>query len=338
MDGTRFESQVEKHGEEVIEVSGLVTEFHIPEGVVRAVNGISFQICRGETLGLVGESGCGKSVTALSILRLIPSPGKIAKGRILFEGQDLLRSPLRQMQQIRGSKIAMIFQEPMTSLNPLFTVGNQIAEVYMEHLDSRYTEAWENSVDILKKVGIPSPQQRAKEYIHQLSGGMRQRAMIAMALACNPKLLIADEPTTAVDVTIQAQVLELMRGLQKKTGAAILLITHNLGVIAEMCDRVIVMYVGQAVEEADGDTLFDYPLHPYTRGLIASIPFPGRKSIKGKDRLEEIPGLVPSMYDLPTGCVFFPRCSEAKDLCKKEAPELIDVKEGHRVACWMVHS
>jgi len=338
MNGLRHESQVKKRGEEVIEVSDLVTEFHIPEGIVRAVNGISFRIRRGETLGLVGESGCGKSVTALSILRLIPSPGKIAKGRILFEGQDLVRVPLGQMQEIRGSRIAMIFQEPMTSLNPLFTVGNQIAEVYVEHLDSRYPEAWNNSVDMLKKVGIPSPHQRAKEYIHQLSGGMRQRAMIAMALACNPKLLIADEPTTAVDVTIQAQVLELMRDLQKKTGAAILLITHNLGVVAEMCDRVIVMYVGQALEEADGDALFDHPLHPYTQGLLGSIPFPGRKWLKGKDRLEEIPGLVPSMYDLPRGCVFSPRCRETKDLCKKEAPELIDIKEGHRVACWMVHS
>jgi len=338
MTGITLERQVEKNGQEVIEVTGLVTEFHIPEGVVRAVNGISFRIQRGETLGLVGESGCGKSVTALSILRLIPSPGKIVKGSILFDGQDLLRLSLHQMQKIRGSKIAMIFQEPMTALNPLFTIGNQIAEVYIEHLDSRYSEAWANSVDMLKKVGLPTPHQRAKEYIHQLSGGMRQRAMIAMALACNPKLLIADEPTTALDVTIQAQVLELMRDLQERTGAAILLITHNLGVVAEMCDRVIVMYVGQAVEEADGDTLFDHPLHPYTQGLIGSIPFPGRKSLKGKDRLEEIPGLVPSMFDLPRGCVFAPRCRVAQDICRKEAPELTEMEEGHRVACWMASS
>lgn len=232
----------------------------------------------------------------------------------------------------------MIFQEPTTSLNPLFTIGNQISEVYTEHMGYNDKKAWDRSVEIMKQVGIPSPKQRAHEYIHQFSGGMRQRAMIAMALACNPTLLIADEPTTAVDVTIQAQVLELMRDLQDKSGMGILLITHNLGVVAEMCHRVIVMYVGQAVEEADGDAIFDEPLHPYTRGLIGSIPFPGRKSLMGKKTLEEIPGMVPSMFDLPKGCVFQPRCHEAKDICEEQVPKFVEVKKSHSVACWMAHS
>ena len=328
-----------KEQKEVIKVTHLRTEFHLPEGFVRAVNNINFTIHSGETLGLVGESGCGKSVTALSMMRLIPDPpGKIVRGEILFEGMDLLQLPKNRMQKIRGSKIAMIFQEPTTSLNPLFTIGNQISEVYTEHMGYNDKKAWDRSVEIMKQVGIPSPKQRAHEYIHQFSGGMRQRAMIAMALACNPTLLIADEPTTAVDVTIQAQVLELMRDLQDKSGMGILLITHNLGVVAEMCHRVIVMYVGQAVEEADGDAIFDEPLHPYTRGLIGSIPFPGRKSLMGKKTLEEIPGMVPSMFDLPKGCVFQPRCHEAKDICEEQVPKFVEVKKSHSVACWMAHS
>ena len=323
------------HPKEILRVSNLVTEFHLPEGAVRAVNRLNLRLFHGETVGLVGESGCGKSVTALSILRLIPDPpGRITEGEIWFEGQDLLRIPMNRMQKIRGSQIAMVFQEPMTALNPLFTVGDQISEVYMEHLKHPSGEALEKSVEMLKKVGIPSPAQRVHEYIHQISGGMRQRAMIAMALACGPKLILADEPTTAVDVTIQAQILELMKEFQTRSGMAILLITHNLGVVAEMCDRVMVMYVGQVVEEADRDTLFDHPLHPYTRGLIGSVPFPGRKSQKGRQRLEEIPGIVPSMYNLPKGCVFHPRCREVRDLCKEETPEWKEVATGHRVACW----
>jgi oligopeptide/dipeptide ABC transporter ATP-binding protein len=327
----------ERQKDTVLRVSNLVTEFHLPEGIVRAVNHINFSIHSGETLGLVGESGCGKSVTALSILRLIPDPpGKIVEGEILFNDQDLLKLPRGKMQEIRGSQIAMVFQEPMTALNPLFTVGDQISEVYVEHLKDPYRKAWEKSVEMLRKVGISPPGQRAREYIHQVSGGMRQRSMIAMALACNPRLIIADEPTTAVDVTIQAQVLELMKDLQARSGTAILLITHNLGVVAEMCDRVIVMYLGQAVEEAAGDVLFDHPLHPYTRGLIGSVPFPGRKSLMGKERLEEIPGMVPSMFDLPKGCVFHPRCREARGLCKEEGPRWAEVEPGHSVACWGV--
>ena len=326
-----------KDKREILKVSDLVTEFNLPEGRIRAVNHLNFCINSGETLGLVGESGCGKSVTALSILRLVPDPpGKIVEGKILFNDQDLLKLPLSKMRKIRGSQIAMVFQEPMTALNPLFTVGNQISEVYIEHLKHQSREAWERSVEMLKKVGIPSPAQRAHEYIHQISGGMRQRAMIAMALACNPRLILADEPTTALDVTIQSQILELMKDLQARSGMAILLITHNLGVVAEVCDRVIVMYLGQAVEEADGDALFDNPLHPYTRGLIGSVPFPGRKSLKGKQKLIEIPGMVPSMFDLPKGCVFHPRCSEAEDLCKQEIPAWIEVGKGHHVACWGV--
>jgi len=320
---------------ELVKITHLRTEFHIPEGVVPAVNNVNFNIQAGETLSIIGESGCGKSVTALSIMRLIPDPpGKIVSGNINFEGVDLLKLPMSKMREIRGNKIAMIFQEPMTSLNPLYTVGNQISEVYLEHKGYNYKDAWDNSVNILGKVGIPSPEERAHEYIHEMSGGMRQRAMIAMALACSPRLLIADEPTTAVDVTIQNQILNLMRDLQASTGAAILLITHNFGVVAEMADRVIVMYLGHAVEDADVDSIFDKPLHPYTRGLIGCIPFPGRKSLLGKKPLQEIPGIVPSMYELPEGCVFHPRCRWAKDICRKQAPELVETEKGHKVACW----
>ena len=320
---------------EVLTISGLRTEFHLPEGTVPAVDNVNFTIRGGETVCLVGESGCGKSVTALSTMRLVPDPpGKIVQGQILFEGEDLLSKPMEAMRRIRGNDIAMIFQEPMTSLNPLFTVGEQIAEVYREHLDLNRARAWSAAVEILGKVGIPAPRERARQYIHEMSGGMRQRTMIAMALACDPKLLIADEPTTALDVTIQAQILTLMRELQERSGAAILLITHNLGVVAEMADRVIVMYLGRVVEDATMDAIFNEPLHPYTRGLIASIPFPGRKSLMGRRPLEEIPGMVPNLFDLPEGCVFNPRCRLAFDKCRGRQPELVDLRPGHRVACW----
>ncbi len=321
----------------IVTVENLRTVFHIPEGIVQAVNDVNFHIQSGETVCIVGESGCGKSVTAMSIMRLIPDPpGKIIAGRIEFNGIDLLRLPPPKMREIRGNKIGMIFQEPMTSLNPLYTVGNQISEVYIEHKGMGRREAWDASVEMLDKVGIPAPAERAAQYIHEMSGGMRQRAMIAMALACNPTLLIADEPTTALDVTIQAQILELMRDLQARTGAAILLITHNLGVVAEMADRVIVMYLGRVVEDASVQTIFDEPLHPYTRGLIASIPFPGRKSLLGKRPLEEIMGMVPSMYDLPRGCYFHPRCKISRDQCRRQSPELFNLNGNHKVACWAV--
>jgi len=322
---------------EVLKITELTTEFRIPEGVVPAVNRISFSLHAGETVCLVGESGCGKSVTALSVMRLIPDPpGRIVNGTVAFGGQNLLALSEEEMRRIRGAKIAMIFQEPMTSLNPLFTVGDQIAEVYREHTSQDRRSVWKAVEAILGRVGIPEPRQRSRQYIHEMSGGMRQRAMIAMALACNPSLLIADEPTTALDVTIQAQILALMRDLQVRTGAAILLITHNLGVVAEMADRVIVMYLGQVVEDAPAEEVFNHPLHPYTRGLLASVPFPGRKSVLGKKYLAEIPGIVPSMFDMPNGCVFHPRCTLAREGCRERPPILIERRGDHRVACWAV--
>jgi oligopeptide/dipeptide ABC transporter ATP-binding protein len=270
-------------------------------------------------------------------MRLIPDPpGRIVDGAIEFGGQNLLAFSEEEMRRIRGAKIAMIFQEPMTALNPLFSVGDQIAEVYLEHTTQDRRSAWKSVEAILGRVGIPEPGQRSRQYIHEMSGGMRQRAMIAMALACNPSLLIADEPTTALDVTIQAQILALMRELQGRTGAAILLITHNLGVVAEMADRVIVMYLGRVVEDAPAEQLFNRPLHPYTRGLLASVPFPGRKSVLGKKNLAEIPGIVPSMFDMPDGCVFNPRCALVREGCRKRQPLLIEQGHTHQVACWAV--
>ena len=320
----------------IVSVENLRTEFRIPEGIVPAVNDVNFHIHSKETVCLVGESGCGKSVTAMSIMRLIPDPpGKIVDGKVKFHDRDLLKLSVNEMRAIRGNEIAMIFQEPMTSLNPLYTVGNQISEAFIEHKGLTRREAWAASVEMLGKVGIPSPQERAGQYIHEMSGGMRQRSMIAMALACNPTLLIADEPTTALDVTIQAQILELMRDLQATTGAAILMITHNLGVVAEMADRVIVMYLGRVVEDTAVDTIFDKPLHPYTKGLMASIPFPGRKLLLGKRPLEEIKGMVPSMYSLPQGCHFHPRCDLSREKCRRQAPDLFEAAENHRVACWL---
>jgi peptide/nickel transport system ATP-binding protein len=318
----------------LLEVENLKTHFFTRDGVVRAVDGVSFSIQPGETLALVGESGCGKSVTSLSILRLIASPpGRIVAGRLLFQDRNLLDLDEAAMRDIRGNEIAMVFQEPMTSLNPVLTVGRQIAEALVLHRGLAYAAALARAVEMLHLVNIPEPARRAAEYPHQLSGGMRQRVMIAMALACDPKLLIADEPTTALDVTIQAQILDLMRALKEKTGAAILLITHDLGVVAEMAQRVVVMYAGRKVEEARVGDLFARPRHPYTRGLMNSIPRLGAAQAERK-RLAEIPGMVPSLREPIAGCAFASRCAHAVARCRIEAPPLEAKAEGHAVACW----
>jgi len=315
----------------LLDVRGLVTEFHSSEGVFKAVDGVSFAVARGETLGIVGESGCGKSVTSLSVMGLIPRPpGKIPAGEIVFEGRDLLTLDPRQMRDVRGNDISMIFQEPMTSLNPVYTVGQQIMEGILLHEDISEAEARKRAIDMLRLVRIPSPESRVDDYPHQMSGGMRQRVMIAMALACNPKLLIADEPTTALDVTIQAQILDLMRDLRERTGTAIMLITHDLGVIAELADRVVVMYAGKVVEEARVGDLFTDPQHPYTLGLLGSIP----KLDVEEERLATIEGSVPNPYNMPAGCKFNPRCPFADDKCRQDVPVLAEVKPGHKVACW----
>ncbi len=313
-------------GGAVLEVKGLQTYLFTRSGVVKGVDDVSFSLQRGETLAVVGESGCGKSMTALSIMRLVPNPpGKIVGGSVKLEGRDLLRLDESEMRDIRGNDISMIFQEPMTSLNPVLTIGHQIAEALRLHQDLSKSAADEKAVDMLRLVKIPEPAQRAREYPHQLSGGMRQRAMIAMALACNPRVLIADEPTTALDVTIQAQILDLMLELQRQLGTAIILITHNLGVVAETAQRVIVMYAGRKVEEADVDALFAQPLHPYTHGLLASIPrleIMAGRAAQSAERLKEIPGMVPALTNLPPGCIFAPRCSFADDRCRVEIPAL----------------
>jgi peptide/nickel transport system ATP-binding protein/oligopeptide transport system ATP-binding protein len=320
----------------VLEIQELTTHFYTPDGTVKAVREVSFQIDKGKSVGLVGESGCGKSATALSIMRLIKEPpGKIVSGRILFMGTDLLNLPLDLMTDIRGNRISMIFQEPMTSLNPVYTIGNQIAEMFEVHQNLTKKQAWSRSVDMLEKVQIPSAAKRAHNYPHQLSGGMRQRAMIAMALACNPTILIADEPTTALDVTIQAQILDLMLQLKEESESAILIITHDLGVIAEIADHIAVMYAGQIVEEGEALTIFETPKHPYTWGLLKSIPKLGQRSKLGRQRLQEIPGSVSNLYELPTGCSFHPRCSKAMVICREKPPELIDLREGHRARCWL---
>jgi oligopeptide/dipeptide ABC transporter ATP-binding protein len=320
----------------ILRVSNLKTYFHTFEGIGKAVDGVDFEVERGETIGIVGESGCGKSVTALSILRLISDPpGKIAGGEIFFEGADLLKTSDAEMREIRGNKISMIFQEPMTSLNPVFTIGNQISETILLHQHLNRREALEKSVEMLRLVQIPEPEARAMEYPHKLSGGMRQRAMIAMALSCHPQLLIADEPTTALDVTIQAQILDLMLKLKEEMGTSIVLITHNLGLIAEAARRVIVMYTGKVVEEASTEDLFERPLHPYTQGLLQSIPWIGRKLAAGRKPLQEIAGIVPSIFGLPRGCSFSPRCQKALDICQEEAPELLEAEPGHKVRCWL---
>lgn len=318
--------------EKVLEIQGLEVSFKSDGKQLKVVNGISFDVHKGETLGIVGESGCGKSVTSLSIMRLLPSPpGKITGGAIQYQGQDLLKKKEKEMRKIRGNEISMIFQEPMTSLNPVFSIGKQLDEVLLLHNDISKKAARERSVDMLKLVGIPRPEQIYEAYPFELSGGMRQRVMIAMGLACQPKLLIADEPTTALDVTIQAQILNLMKDLKEKTDTAIMLITHDLGVIAEMCDRVIVMYAGEIVEETDVDTLFNNPKHPYTIGLLESIPKLGEK----RDRLRSIPGQVPLAGTITKGCRFADRCNKAIPLCREEDPELLEVSKGHSCRCWL---
>ena len=315
----------------LVEVKNLKTYFYVEEGVVKAVDGVDFEIYPGETLGVVGESGCGKSVTSLSIMRLVESPpGRIEAGEINFGGRDLIKIPEKEMRKIRGNDISMIFQEPMTSLNPVYTVGDQIMEAIKLHKDVDRKEAKRQAVEMLRKVGIPLPEQRVDEYPHQLSGGMRQRVMIAMALSCDPQLLIADEPTTALDVTIQAQILELMNSLKESYGMAIMMITHDLGVIAEVSDRVAVMYAGKVVEYTDVDTLFADPKHPYTWGLMNSIP----KLDKDVDRLEAIPGSVPSPLNFPEGCKFNTRCPLAEGKCYDVEPPLEEAAAGHKVRCW----
>jgi peptide/nickel transport system ATP-binding protein len=315
----------------LLEVRGLRTHFASERGEVRAVDGIDFSLQRGRTLGIVGESGCGKSVTALSIMGLVPQPpGRIAGGEVLFEGEDLLKAPAQRLRDLRGDRLSMIFQEPMSSLNPAFTVGEQIGEAILRHRNASRTEAANQAVEMLRKVRIPSPEARAGEYPHQLSGGMRQRVMIAMALACNPKLLIADEPTTALDVTIQAQILELMRALRAELGTAIMLITHDLGVIAELADDVLVMYAGKVIERCAVPRLFAEPQHPYTVGLLGSIP---RLDLE-QERLSAIEGFVPDAAAMPEGCRFHPRCPFSVDKCRREEPRLQQVADGHFTACW----
>ena len=319
--------------ERILEVVDLKTYFDTDEGTVKAVDGVSFHLDRGETLAVVGESGSGKSVTSLSVMRLIPTPpGRIAGGQILFEGRDLVTKSEREMRTIRGNDISMIFQEPMTSLNPVYTVGDQIAEAIVLHQGKTYREAMKMAAEMLDLVGIPEPGKRVKNYPHQMSGGMRQRVMIAMALSCGPKLLIADEPTTALDVTIQAQILDLMAQLQKELNMAILLITHDLGVVAEIADRAVVMYAGRAVEEADVHSIFARPLMPYTLGLMNSIPRVDRAA-EHQERLQAIPGNVPNPLNLPEGCAFHPRCRFAQDRCKEAIPPLEDAGGGHQVRC-----
>ena len=319
----------------LLEVDGLKTYFYTRDGVVRAVDGVSFSVYPGETLAVVRESGCGKSVTSLSILRLIASPpGRTVAGRLVFAGRDLLSLSEPEMRAVRGNEISMIFQEPMTSLNPVLTIGRQIAETLTLHRGLSRSEALVRAIEMLRLVNMPEPERRVTQYPHQISGGMRQRVMIAMALACDPRLLIADEPTTALDVTIQAQILDLMRKLKEKTGAAIVLITHDLGVVAEMAQRVVVMYAGRKVEEAPVDALFAQPRHPYTQGLLNSIPRLGEAGMTGRKRLEEIPGMVPSLREEITGCIFAPRCAYATERCRREYPPLEQKSAGHMVACW----
>jgi peptide/nickel transport system ATP-binding protein/oligopeptide transport system ATP-binding protein len=318
----------------LLDIKGLKTYFFTRKGIVKAVDGVDISLNEGETLGLVGESGCGKTVTALSIMRLIPEQiGRIVEGSIFFDGIDLAKATESEMRKIRGNQISMIFQEPMTSLNPVFKVGFQIAEAIQIHQDVSAKESWERSVEMLRMVGIPSPESRINEYPHQMSGGMRQRVMIAMALSCRPKLMIADEPTTALDVTIQAQILDLINRLKEKVGSSILLITHNLGVVAEVTQYVGVMYAGHIVEYADVIHLFKNPKHPYTIGLFQSIP--KKKGAQKRERLQAIPGLVPDLLELPVGCKFQDRCSHVFQKCKEEPPSLMEMEPGHRVRCWL---
>ena len=318
----------------LLSVKDLRTYFNVKEGLAKAVDGVSYHINQGETLGLVGESGCGKTVSALSILKLLDiPPAQFHSGQILFKDQDLLQLSEQEMNTIRGRSISMVFQEPMTSLNPVLSIGFQIDEVMINHLGITAREARDRTIELLNMVDIPLPQKRAKEYPHQLSGGMRQRIMIALAIACDPELLIADEPTTALDVTIQAQIIELMLSLQDKLGTSILLITHDLGVIAETADRVAVMYAGKIVEEADVKTIFQNPLHPYTRGLLNSVP--NINKIDSATRLQEIPGIVPNLCYLPSGCAFMNRCPVKTKICESEKPKLLNIENQHNVGCWV---
>ncbi|MFH2129984.1 MAG: ABC transporter ATP-binding protein [bacterium] len=319
----------------LLDIKKLKTSFYTEDGTVRAVDGVDLSVYPGEILGLVGESGCGKSVTSLSIMQLISLPGKIDSGEIWFDGKNLLTYSEKEMEDIRGNRISMIFQQPQTSLNPIFTAGDQVAEVLKIHKGLEDKDAWDQAVELLKSVGIPDPEQRARSYPHELSGGQAQRVMIAMALAMVPELLIADEPTTALDVTIQIQILDLIRGLQEQLGTSVILITHDLGVIAEMAARVAVMYAGMIVEQTGVEPLFDEPLHPYTQGLIESIPVLG----KIKDRLNVIPGSVPNLIGLPAGCRFAARCQARQDhdlsICNEREPDFIETVPGHFVRCWL---
>lgn len=318
----------------LLEIRDLHTVFHTDDGAVRAVDGVDLWVDEGEVLGLVGESGCGKSVTAHSVMRLVSPPGRIESGEILFRGRNLLNVSRREMHQVRGSRIAMIYQEPMSSLNPLLRVGTQIMEAVTMHMHKTKREALDLAVDMLRAVGIPDPGRRIHDYPHQLSGGMRQRVMIAMGMVCNPRLMIADEPTTALDVSIQAQILDLLRKLVRETNAAVMLITHDMGVVAETADRVAVMYTGKVVEQADVKTLFTSPAHPYTQGLLASIPDVSRPV--PEDRiLPAIPGTVPSLLNLPAGCSFRSRCARSIGKCEREAPPLFGLHPGHDVRCWL---
>lgn len=316
--------------ENILQVKNLKTYFHTEAGLVKAVNDVSFDVEKGKTLGIVGESGCGKSMTSLSIMRLIEKPGKIEGGEILLDGEDIVKMSEDEMRKIRGKKIAMIFQEPMTSLNPVFTIGQQLIEALLLHENMTKKEAKERAIEMLKLVKIPLAERRFDEYPHQLSGGMRQRVMIAMALCCNPELLICDEPTTALDVTIQAQILDLINELKEKTGTSVMMITHDLGVIAEVADDVMVMYAGQVVEKASCDQIFDQPLHPYTDGLMKCIPKLDDDDTK---ELSVIKGMVPSFDDMPAGCTFCPRCLEAREICRCKMPDLVDV-DGRKVRCF----
>jgi len=324
---------MDNHATEMLSVQDLKTHFFTEKGVVKAVDGISFSLDYGDTLGIVGESGCGKSITARSLMRLVPPPnGRIVSGQVLLDGRDLLKLSKEQMRKIRGLEISMIFQDPMTSLNPVFQVGDQLSEAIRLHQNISKKESWNESIEMLKKVGIPSPEQRVTNFPHQLSGGMRQRVMIAMALSCKPKLLIADEPTTALDVTIQAQIMFLLNELKRQTGSSIILITHDMGIIAEMTQKVLVMYAGRIVESAEVKRLFECHYHPYTEGLLRSIP---RLDSRSRGKLSVIPGTVPSMLSLPQGCKFSNRCTKSFGKCRESEPELYRIDENHHVRCWL---
>ncbi len=323
------------NGSPLLEVRDLRTHFHTSDGVVKAVDGVDFHVNRGEVLGLVSESGCGKSVTSLSIMQLVPRPGRIESGEVIFDGRNVMDMNKAELEALRGDQVSMIFQQPQSSLNPVYHVGSQISEVYKIHRDLARKVGSEKAIAALREVGIPDPEQRRKSYPHEMSGGMAQRVMIAMALALEPKLLIADEPTTALDVTIQAQILDLMRALQRDHDTAVILITHDLGIVADMADRVAVMYAGEIVEEADVETLFTDPKHPYTQGLIGSVPVLGKVT----SELAVIPGTVPSLIDLPTGCRFAPRCearvANGLKICTEQEPDPMDVGDGHTARCWL---